>query len=173
MSNHLKDLCWDIDIDKEIQKEEEKRARDRQIFLNKCLEEIDGEDAFEFLLIKASRILGCGREINEGVDVITSYYFDNQEHFDCSFTEWLLSDNGPIVRENIKSLFPELAIITQDKYEISQMVKQYYNIDIHWDCDGYYFYALEFNFKELNKIRIDMKSIKEKMKNLILSELDK
>ena len=168
---NLRDLCWDVFIDREIQKDREERARDRQIFLNKCLREIDGEDAFEFLLIKASRILGCGKEVNEGVDVITSYYFDNQEHFDCSFTEWLNAENGPIVRHGIQGLFPEFEVITKDKYEIAKMAKEYYGIELHFDFDGYYVYALEFNFKELNKIRIDMKKVQEKTENLIRQEL--
>lgn len=170
---NLRDLCWDVYIDREIQKDREVRDMERQKFLNKFLREIKAEDAYRIVCVKASRMLGCGTSIPEPVYDIVNYYFDNQEHFDCSFMEWLSSDNGPIVRKNIKSLFPEFAIITQDEYEISQMVKQYYNIDIYWDHDGYYFYSLEFSFKELNKIRIDMKSIKEKMKNLILSELDK
>lgn len=170
---NLKELCWDVYVDRKIQKDREERSRDRQIFLNKCLREIDGEDAFRILLLKASRILGCSDNINEGVDVITSYYFDNQEHFDCSFTEWLKSDNGPIVRHGIKGLFPEFEIITKDKYEIAKMAKEYYGIELHFDFDGYYVYSLEFSFKELNAKRVDMVRIKEEMKNLILSELDK
>ena len=169
---NLKDLCWDVYVDREIKKDREERAMEEQQFFNKCLREINGRDAYDFLCLKASRILGCGTDIPEPVYTIVNYYFDNQEHFDCSFTEWLSADNGPIVRYDIKKLFPELALISQSKYEIAKLAKQYYNIDIKFDFDGFYYYSLEFNFKELNKIRIDIKSIEEKMKNLILSELN-
>lgn len=170
MSNNLRDLCWDVYIDREIQKDRAERVREDQIFFNKCLREVDGRDAYDFLVFKASKILGCSK--GECAYAIVNYYFENQEHFDCSFVDWLRSDNGPIVKSNIQALFPEFATITNNKYEIAKMVEEYYGIEIDFDCDGYNFYSLEFNFKELNAKRVDLDKIKEQMKDLILKELN-
>lgn len=143
--------------------------KERQLFLNKCLKEIDGEDALHALVYKATQILNCSR--GEAVIEIINYYINNQEHFDCNFHEWLLADNAPIVRSSIKGLFPEFEFLTSNKYEIAKLVKEHYGIDIKFDFEGYEMYSFEFNWKELNAKRLDLDKIKEEMKAKILEAL--
>ena len=146
--------------------------RERQIFFNECLRHIDGEDAYHFLAQKAAVILGCQKP-NEAVYAVVNYYFENVKHFDCSFEEWLRSDNGPIVRwgSDIRKLFPELAMISNDKFEIAKMATKFYGVKIELDWDGEYMYSLEFNFKEINPKRVKMDEVKEMMKDIILEKL--
>ena len=165
---NVKDV-FDVAVEREIAKDRAKERREEQIFLNKCLREIKGPDAYEYLIYKATKILNCSR--GEGVYHIVEYYFNNQEHFDCSFTEWLLADNGPIVRRDIKGLFPEFELITSNKYEIAKLAKEKYGVEINFDFEGYEMHSLEFDFREINKKRANLSNIKERMAKLIMEEL--
>ena len=172
---NLKDIC-DIDIymtrrENERLERSSKEDREEQIFFNKCLREIDGRDAYDYLNYKASKLLDC--DVSQAYR-FTTYYFENKEHFDCSFEEWLLADNGPLYRSRIDGLFPEFEAITKDKYEIAKMAREYYGIEIYHvpEWDGYGVYAMEFNFKELNQKRVDMNTIKKTIKELVLKELE-
>ena len=131
-------------------------------FFNRCYREIKPEDAYDFLVLKASKLLDtkmryCYRFVN--------YFFDNQEHFDCSFTEGLTGHNGPLVRSSIYGLFPEFELITNDKYEIAEMAREHYGIEIyHSDEYDDTVYSFEFDFRELNKKRVNLVEINEKVK---------
>ena len=162
---------FDVAFERACAEDRRIEERERQIFLNKCLREISGDDALEFLLHKASKLLGCRGSLNEGVHVITEYYFDNQEHFDCSFEEWLTADNGPLVRHGIKGLFPEFEFITDDKHEIAKLAKEKYGVELKFDWEGYYVYSLEFDFRKINSQRVDLESIKEELKAKIMEVL--
>lgn len=163
---------FEVAYRREKKEREAIEERERNIFFNKCLRHINGEDAYHFLAQKAAIILGHKRP-NQGVYEVVNYYFDNLEHFDCSFEEWLRGDNGPIVRwgNDIKDLFPELAIISDDKYEIAEMAKKFYDVEIEFDWEGEYMHSLEFNFKEINPKRVKMNEVKELMKNILLEKL--
>lgn len=150
-----------------IQQDED---RERQIFFNKCLRNIDGADAYDFLTQKAARILGF-KEPNPGVYVVVNYFFDNLEHFDCSFEEWLQADNGPLVRYGLKGLFPELELISSNEYEIAKMAKEFYGISIETDWEGDFWYSLEFDFRELNSKRVKLDEVQEIVKSVILEKL--
>ena len=169
--------CIDIDIlmqrKKNIRLERGGNEDDRkeQIFFNRCLREVDGRDAYDYLTFKASKLLDCSMS---QAYRFTNYYFENKEHFDCSFEDWLLADNGPLYRSSIYGLFPEFEAITKDEYEIAKMAREYYGIEIYHvpEWEGYGVYSMEFNFKELNAKRVDMKVVKETVKDLILKELE-
>lgn len=149
--------------------EQKKEERKFQEFCNRCLREIDGRDAYDYLVYKCSKILRaprgqCYRFVN--------YYFDNPEEFDCSFEEWLESDNGPLFRDSIKGLFPEFEAITNDKFEIAKLVRDNYGIEIYHDREyDDYVYSFEFSFKELNSVRINYKNIKDEVVKIIMQEL--
>lgn len=160
---------FDVAVERDIAESRAKEKREEQIFLNKCLREIKGPDAYEYLIHKAAKILNCS--VGEGVHTIVQYYFNNQEHFDCSFTEWLSANNGPIVRRGIEGLFPEFEIITSSKYKIAKLAKEKYGVEIYFDFEGYEMYSLEFDFREINKKRANLSNIKERMAKLIMEEL--
>ena len=159
---------FDVAVEREMAEDRAIEDRERQIFLNECLREIDGEDAYRYLTYKASKILNCSE--GEGVIAITNYYFENKKHFDCSFEEWLRADNGPLVRHGIKGLFPEFEVLTSDKWEIAKLAKKHYGVEIEFEFDGYEMYSLEFDFKAINSKRVDMEKVKEQMK-LIIKEM--
>ena len=144
---------------------------DDKEFFNRCLKEMNGKNAYEFLAKRASEILGLRGDVNECIYRIVDYYFENEEHFDCSFKEWLEADNGPIVRYGIKGLFPELEFISKDKFEIAKLAKEFYNVELKFDWEGNYVYSLEFNFKELNPKRVDLDEVREIVKNIIFEKL--
>jgi len=161
---------FDKNLEETMQRHYDEEEAKRQKFLNKCLAVINNEDAYEYLCYKASKLLKCGVD---NCYRFVNYYFDNQEHFDCSFEEWLMAENGPLYRSSIRGLFPEFEVITTNKYEIAKMAREYYGVDIKCEpeWEGYGVYSFEFNFKELNKKRIDMNEFKEEAKNLILEKL--
>jgi len=163
---------FDVAYSREKAKRDAIEDREKQIFFNKCLRHINGEDAYHFLAQKAATILGC-KKPNHGVYAVVNYYFDNLEYFDCSFEQWLTSDNGPIVRwgSDIRKLFPELAMISDSKFEIAKMAEKFYGVEIELDWEGEYMYSLEFNFKEINSKRVKMDEVQEIMKNIILEKL--
>ena len=169
---NLKDY-FDVWIDRKHAEHRQKDARREQVFFNRCLREMDGRDAYDYLTIVASKILNCEpRECYRFVN----YYFENQEHFDCSFTEWLWADNGPLCRSSIFGLFPEFEILTKDGFEIAEMARKFYGIEIYHldEFDGYDngpVYAMEFSFKELNEKRVDLDKIKETVKAMIIEEV--
>lgn len=157
-------MCIDVYMKRRENQRLERGLRDdkEREFFNRCYREIRPEDAYDFLVLKASNILKtkmryCYRFVN--------YYFENKEHFDCSFEEWLSGHNGPLVRSSIRGLFPEFELITDDKYEIAKMARDHYGIEIYHD--GEYddtVYSFEFDFRELNKKRVDLADINEKVK---------
>lgn len=163
--------CWDVAFERACAENRKVEERERQIFLNKCLRQIKGEDAYEFLVHKAAKILGHGGEPNIGVYAIVNYYFDNEEYFDCSFEDWLKADNGPLVRYGLKGLFPELEFVTDSQREIAKLAKEKYGVELTSNWEGKYFWSFEFNFKEINSKRVDLDKIKEELKNKILEEL--
>lgn len=163
---NVKDVM-EVWIDRMKKEDEAKRQRENDIFFNACLREINGEDAYHYLIIKASKIMNTPK-----IPLFVNYYFENKEHFDCSFEEWLVADNGPLYRNSIRGLFPELEVITHDEYEIMKMANEYYGLDLHMDPCDEFIYAYEFNFKELNEKRVNMDEIKDEMKNLILQKLN-
>lgn len=163
--------CFDVAIGRELAQKRAIEERERQIFFNKCLRHIDGEDAYAFLTQKAARLLGFSKP-NPGVYVIVNYFFDNLEHFDCSFEEWLQADNGPLVRYGLKGLFPELELISSNEHEIAKMAKEFYGISIETDWEGDYWYSLEFDFRELNSKRVKLDEVQEMVKSIILEKLE-
>ena len=163
--------CFDVAFERKCTEDRKIEERERQIFLNKCLREIDGEDAYTFLVTKAARILGFRDDSNVGVCAITNYYFENKEHFDCSFEEWLRADNGPLVRYGLKGLFPEFEIITDKKFEIAKLAEEKYGVKLESDWEGDYFWSFEFNFKEINSKRVNLEKIKKELKSKIMEEL--
>ena len=160
---------FDKELDEMMEQERAQEAKEAEIFYGKCLKAMTGRDAFDWWVHKATKLLKCSH--GEGAYVITDYYFDNMEHFDCSFEEWLLSDNGPIVRHGIKGLFPEFEVITSDKYEIAKLAEEKYGVKLEFDFDGYEVWCLEFNFKEINEKRVDMEKIHDTLKKLVMEEL--
>ena len=155
--------CIDIYMKRKSNKELEsgiKHPKYREFF-NECLREIDGADAYDFLVFKASKLLNC--KMNHCYRFV-NYYFENKEHFDCSFEEWLLGHDGPLVRKSIFGLFPEFELITKDKYKIADMARKYYGIEIyHFDEYDDAVWCISFDFRELNKKRIDLKDIQKKV----------
>ena len=143
---------------------------DDKVFFERCLKEISGRDAYEFLAQKASEILGHSKP-NECIYIIVEYYFENEEHFDCSFREWLRGDNGPIVRYGIKGLFPELELVAKDKFEVAKLAKEFYDVELKFDWEGDFVYSLEFNFKEINPKRVKLDEVREVVKAAIFEKL--
>ena len=163
-------VCFDVAWSRKKAKRQEIEDRKNQIFFNKCLRHIDGQDAYHFLTQKAARSLGFSKP-NPGVYKVVNYFFDNLEHFDCSFEEWLEADNGPLVRYGLKGLFPELEFISNNEHEIAKMAKEFYGISLETDWESEYWCALEFDFRELNSKRVDIKEVQEMVKSIILEKL--
>lgn len=145
-------------------KYEAKRKREADIFYSQCLREIKGPDAYKYLVHVAGETLEC----KYGAYVIVEHFINNRKKYDCSFIEWLNSDNGPICKYSIRGLFPELEVLTNDEYEIMKMANEKYGLDIHMDpCDDF-IYAFEFSFKEINKQRVNLNELKNKIAESIL-----
>lgn len=148
-------------------KYEAKRKREADIFYSQCLREIKGPDAYKYLVYVAGETLEC----RYGVPIIVEHFINNRKKYDCSFVEWLNSDNGPICKYSIKGLFPELEVLTNDEYEIIEMANENYGLDIHMDPCGDFVYAFEFSFKEINKKRVNLNELKNKIAESIKNEL--
>lgn len=146
---------------------EAKRKRENDILFNKCLREIKNVDAYKYLVHIAGKTLDC----KYGAELMVMYFMDHRDEYDCSFIDWLYADNGPICKYSIKGLFPELEVISNDEYEIMQMANEYYDLDLRMDpCDDF-IYAFEFDFREINKKRVNVDDIKKKMGEVIKKQL--
>ena len=146
---------------------EAKRKRKDDILFNKCLREIKNVDAYRYLVHITGKTLDC----KYGAELIVMHFMNHRDEYDCSFIDWLYADDGPICKYSIKGLFPELEVLSDDEYTIMKMANEYYDLDIHMDpCDDF-IYAFEFNFKEINKKRVNVNDVKEKMKKIIKEQL--
>lgn len=161
---------FDVAVERRRAEREAQRKRESDIFFNRCLREISGRDAYEFLVIKASRILKCRPE---NCYRFVDYYFENRDHFDCGFEDWLKADNGPLFRPNVRGLFPEFEVLTDDRFEICEMARKYYGIEIYTESEyeGYGVWSREFSFRDLNKRRVNMEKVKEAMKAMMIEEV--
>lgn len=158
------------DFEKYIAEKREQEEKERQAFMDKCASKIrDGKFIYHLLglaLCERFRLkLSYNGEPPSVVWGIVNYYVDN---IDEDWIEWLIKDDAPIIKpvSHIKKIFPELAIIKDDVYEIINLANKLYNLDIKtdYDCvDGYgeYFYAYSFDFNSFKPLPVDeIKAIK-------------
>ena len=158
------------DFEKYLQENREEQEREQQAFFKKCHNKIDsGELIYHLLgfsLCERFKLdLRYNGEPPSVVWALVNYYVDE---IDEDWTDWLCNDNAPLIRpiSQLKKIFPELAIITDDEEEIVDLANKLYGLEIKTDydcCSNYseYFYAYSFNFNNFEPLPIDeIKAIK-------------
>lgn len=166
------------DFEKYIKEKREQEEKERLEFLNRCGDKVRDNNELIYhslglALCERFRLkLSYNGEPPYVVWGIVNYYVDN---IDEDWVDWLTKDDALIIRpvSHIKKIFPELAIIKDDEYEIINLANKLYNLDIKtdYDCvDGYgeYFFAYSFDFNSFKPLPVnEIKAIKEERDVLV------
>lgn len=135
--------------------------------------QLTDEDCAEYLILVTKKIMRCERH---EAFLILGYFIEHQDELGFeSLTDYLMADNGPIVRraDEMKKLFPELALISDNGYKIMKLANEYYGCNFEYIPDEFnaIIISYSFNFKEINPKRPDLKKVREALANIIFNEL--
>ena len=74
--------------------------------------------------------------------------------------EWLTKDDAPLNRpaSHLKTIFPELTFITENKYKLVELANKIYGLDLEVSVDylgSAYIYSLSFDFNSFTPLPVD------------------
>ncbi len=144
---------------------EKEREIERQNFLSKCLDKVDGgEFAYDLLVLAVCKRFKLDVNFIPSVAyIMVEYFVDNVEE---SFYKWVNRNDAPFIRPfyNLKKIFPEFAELVDDDREIVKLANEIYGLDLDYDFDADYVYSFSFDFNSFTPLNI--KEIKD-LKNEI------
>lgn len=177
------------DIEEYLRQKREEEEKERLAFLDKCANKVKDDSNLIYRLLALGLCSRFNLELNyDGeppyvVYGILNYFVNN---VDMRWDEWLHSDDAPLIRpiNELKKVFPELALIYDDEEDIVKLANKLYDLNIKTDYDSIYkyskyFYANSFNFNNFTPINVSkIKELKDEKEILIkyghdVSEIDK
>ena len=150
-------IPFDVYLDREEKKMDLETERENNIFFNKCLRAINGEDAYRYFCNKTAEILDVERHYSwcGPVYAIVNYFFDNDMYREMSLEDWLYSDDGPVIFSlfDMKKIFPEFALVCINEHKIVETANEKYNLSLEIDED--YVWSLSFDWNSFTPIPVE------------------
>lgn len=148
------------DIDKFMEEYHKEKELKRQKFLEKCLSKItDGELAYDLLKLKLCERFDIDTDVHppEVIYIVLNHFVEN---VDEPFMEWLTKDDAPLIRpvSHLKTIFPELTVITENKYKLVELANKIYGLDLEVSEEymgSDYIYSLSFDFNSFTPLPVD------------------
>lgn len=148
------------DIDNFMEEYHKEKELKRQKFFEKCLSKItDGELAYDLLRLKLCKRFDIDTDFQppEVIYIVLNHFVEN---VDEPFMEWLTKDDAPLIRpaSNLKTIFPELTVITENKYKLVELANKIYGLDLEVSVDylgSAYIYSLSFDFNSFTPLPVD------------------
>lgn len=177
------------DFEEYLRQKRVEEEKERLAFLDKCANKVKDDSDLIYRLLALGLCSRFNLELNYNgeppyvVYGILNYFVDN---VDMGWDDWLYSDDAPLIRpiNELKKVFPELALIYDNEEDIVKLANKLYDLDIKTDYDsiyeyGKYFYANSFNFNSFTPINVsEIKKLKDEKETLIkyghdVSKIDK
>lgn len=150
-------IPFNVVVSRKQKERDLERERENNIFFNKCLRAIKGEDAYQYFCSKTADILDIGKHYTwcDPVYAIVNHFFDNDMYKEMSLEDWLYSDDGPVIFSlfDMKKIFPEFALVCRSEHEIVDAANEKYNLSL--EIRENYVWSLSFNWNSFTPIPVE------------------